>query len=78
VSAQDELLPHLSHRREIYLFPTIEKADYVVMDRLGSTYPLESKDYGEFWEAAQDPIEYDKVYDEHGFVLLRRQTALAP
>jgi hypothetical protein len=25
-----------------------------------------------FWEAAQDSFEYDKVYDEHGFVLLRR------
>jgi uncharacterized membrane protein len=78
VSAQDELLPHLSHRREIYLFPTVEKADYVVMDRFGSTYPLESEDYAVFWEAAQDPFEYDKVYDEHGFILLRRQTAPAP
>jgi uncharacterized membrane protein len=78
VSAQDELLPHLSHRRTIYLFPTVEKADYVVMDRLGSTYPLESEDYDVFWEAAQDPFEYEKVYDEHGFILLRRQTALDP
>jgi uncharacterized membrane protein len=78
VSAQDELLPHLSHRRKIYLFPTVENADYVVMDRLGSTYPLESEDYEVFWEAAQDPFEYDKVYDEHGFILLRRQTAQDP
>ena len=78
MSAQDELLPHLSHRREIFLFPTIEKADYVLMDRLGSIYPLESEDYEVFWEAAQDPFEYDKVYDEHGFILLRRQTAPAP
>lgn len=78
VSAQDELLPHLSHRREVYLFPTIEKADFIVMDRLGSTYPLESEDYEVFWEAAQDPFEYDKVYDAHGFILLRRQKTQAP
>jgi uncharacterized membrane protein len=78
VSAQDELLPHLSHRREIYLFPTIEKADYILMDRFGSTYPLEREDYDVFWEAAQDPFEYDKVYEEHGFLLLRRQTDPAP
>lgn len=74
VSAQDELLPHLSHRQEVFLFPTIEKADYVLMDRLGSTYPLEGEDYEIFWEAAQDPFAYERVYDGHGFLLLRRQT----
>ena len=73
VSAQDELLPHLSHRREIYLFPTIEDADYILMDRLGSTYPLEAEDYEVFWQAAQDPYGYDKLYDDHDFLLLRRE-----
>ena len=73
VSAQDELLPHLSHRREIYLFPTIEDADYILMDRLGSTYPLEAEDYEVFWQAAQDPYGYDKLYDNHDFLLLRRE-----
>jgi uncharacterized membrane protein len=73
VSAQDELLPHLSHRREIYLFPTIEDADYILMDRLGSTYPLETEDYEVFWQAAQDPFEYEKVYDDNDFILLRRE-----
>jgi len=73
VSAQDELLPHLSHRREIYLFPTIEDADYILMDRLGSTYPLKTEDYEVFWQAAQDPYEYDKLYDDNDFLLLRRE-----
>ena len=73
VSAQDELLPHLSHRREIYLFPTIEDADYILMDRLGSTYPLETEDYEVFWQAAQDPFGYEKLYDDNDLILLRRQ-----
>lgn len=73
VSAQDELLPHLSHRREIYLFPTIEDADYILMDRLGSTYPLKAEDFEVFWQAAQDPYQYAKVYDGNGFLLLRRE-----
>ena len=73
VSAQDELLPHLSHRREIYLFPTIEDADYIIMDRLGSTYPLEPEDYDVFWQAAQDPYQYEKLYDDNDFLLLKRE-----
>lgn len=73
VSAQDELLPHLSHRREIYLFPTIEDAYYILMDRLGSTYPLRAEDYQVFWEAAQEPYQYDKLYDDHDFLLLKHQ-----
>ena len=73
VSAQDELLPHLSHRHEIYLFPTVEDADYILIDRLGSTYPLEAKDYEVFWQAAQEPYGYVKLYDDHDFLLLRRQ-----
>ena len=73
VSAQDELLPHLSHRREVYLFPTIEDADYILIDRLGSTYPLETEDYEVFWQAAQDPYGYEKLYDDNDFILLRRE-----
>lgn len=73
VSAQDELLPHLSHRRELYLFPTIEDADFILMDRLGSTYPLKTEDYQVFWQAANDPYGYNKLYDDDGFLLLRRE-----
>lgn len=32
VAAQNNLLPHLSHRKEIYLLPTVNNADYVIMD----------------------------------------------
>ena len=43
VAAQDPLVPHLSHRKEIYLFPWYpeEKTpDYVVLERDMSTYPV--------------------------------------
>lgn len=73
VSAQDELLPHLSHRREIYLFPTVNDADYVLMDRLGSIYPLQAEDYEVFWQASQDPPGYSIVHNDDGFLMLRRE-----
>lgn len=43
VAAQDPLVPHLSHREQIYLFPWIPEdvqPDYVVLDREMETYPL--------------------------------------
>ncbi|MFQ6015954.1 MAG: DUF2079 domain-containing protein [Anaerolineae bacterium] len=32
VSAQSDIFPHLSHRRDIYLFPSLGDAEYVVVD----------------------------------------------
>ena len=32
VSAQNNLAPHLSHRKEIYVFPTLKSANYLVLD----------------------------------------------
>jgi uncharacterized membrane protein len=44
VSAQSDLVPHLSNRRAIYLFPyRAESAEYVLIDRKGERYPLQSE-----------------------------------
>lgn len=41
VSAQSDIVPHLSHRREVYAFPSIiTDADDIVLDRQGNTYPI--------------------------------------
>ena len=32
VAAQNNLLPHLSHRREVYILPNVNNAEYIVMD----------------------------------------------
>lgn len=43
VAAQDALVPHLSHRPQIYLFPWISdgiQPDYLIFDRELGTYPL--------------------------------------
>ncbi len=49
VSAQDALVPHLSHRERIYLHPWVPSGahvDYVALDRSMGTYPLP---YGQYW-----------------------------
>ncbi len=40
VSAQSDLVPHLSHRRFVYLYPfRAEQSDYVFLDVTGNLYP---------------------------------------
>jgi uncharacterized membrane protein len=46
VSAQDALVPHLSHREEIYLYPRrADEAQYIALDTQGSYYPLTPDPY---------------------------------
>jgi uncharacterized membrane protein len=48
VAAQDPLVPHLSHREQIYLYPWIPEGvqlDYVLLDREMNTYPAELPAY---------------------------------
>jgi uncharacterized membrane protein len=48
VMAQDPLVPHLSHREEIYLLPWVRggnQPDYVLMDRQMRTYPVGPEEY---------------------------------
>jgi uncharacterized membrane protein len=43
VSAQSNLVPHLSNRRSIYLFPyQADAAEYVLIDTKGERYPLQN------------------------------------
>lgn len=58
VSAQETLLPHLSRRPQIYEFPSIHDAEYIVLDVTASTVPL-SKDV--YWQKAQEILR-DKRY----------------
>ncbi|MFB0546881.1 MAG: DUF2079 domain-containing protein [Anaerolineae bacterium] len=72
VSAQTDLLPHLSHRQEIYLFPSvIDGAEFIVLDTEGNTYPV-AEDYEDIVRREVLPHPSFRVlYDSHGFLLLR-------
>jgi uncharacterized membrane protein len=40
VSAQDAFVPHLSHRNEIFLFPDVRGAEFIVLDPRAPSWPL--------------------------------------
>jgi uncharacterized membrane protein len=44
VSAQSRLLPHLSQRERIYMFPRVDDAQYVFVDVSGDSWPVHPND----------------------------------
>lgn len=48
VSAQSGLVPHLTTRRALYMFPNIHNAEYVLVDNWTDRWPLSNPD----WDAA--------------------------
>ncbi|MCU0522430.1 MAG: DUF2079 domain-containing protein, partial [Anaerolineae bacterium] len=40
VSAQSDIAPHISERRAIYVFPTVNDAEYVLLDATSTIFPV--------------------------------------
>jgi uncharacterized membrane protein len=62
VMAQDPLVPHLSHRENIYLFPWVRhgnRPDIIVLERKMRPYPLKSGEYRTFFYNVLAGTEYD-------------------
>ena len=62
VMAQDPLVPHLSHRQDIYLFPWVRhdnQPDFIILDREMRRYPLGSDEYRTFFYNVQAGTEYE-------------------
>jgi uncharacterized membrane protein len=74
VITQTELGPHLSERREIYLFPyAVGHADYIFLDASGFFYPY--KNYNAFAAEARSIIQdgtYGVIDMDDGYLLLKK------
>jgi hypothetical protein len=72
VSAQDALVPHLSHREEIYLYPRrADEAQYVALDTQGRYYPLTPDPYEQaFQELLANPA-YKILAEADGYFLFQ-------
>ncbi|MDP2726989.1 MAG: DUF2079 domain-containing protein, partial [Dehalococcoidia bacterium] len=77
VVAQSDLVPHLSRREMVYMFPEVpsyDGIDYILLDREGNRYPLADSD-----EAYQQAVavvladpQFHLVDDREGYLLLER------
>jgi uncharacterized membrane protein len=74
VSAQAELVPHVSHRPAIYQFPDgVNKAAYIFLDMEGSVYPEPSEDdYVAAVRSVLSSGNFALVDAQDGYILLHR------
>jgi len=73
VSAQDALVPHLSHREKIYLYPRrVDEAEYIALDTQGRYYPLPPDSYEkEFQELLANP-NYRILAEADGYFIFQQ------
>ena len=70
VSASSSLVPHLSHRARVYVFPAVLDADYVYVDLTASPAPTSA---GDVYLRAQSMLssgEWNVAREEDGLLLL--------
>jgi uncharacterized membrane protein len=73
VSAQSNLVPHVSQRAHIYLFPYGDTvADYIFLDVTGYTYPYNSPQYIAEVKKVLLSGSYGVVTAQDGYLLLKR------
>jgi uncharacterized membrane protein len=73
VSAQSSLVPHVSERSHVYLFPYADNtADYIFLDITSFTYPFESSPYTKEVKKVLLGSQYGVVAAQDGFLLLKR------
>jgi uncharacterized membrane protein len=74
VSAQSHLVPHISERRDIYLFPyASDSAEYIFLDTTGDIYPY--NDSGAYERAIRVVLssgQYGVLAWDDGLLLLKR------
>ncbi|WP_376797105.1 DUF2079 domain-containing protein [Thermogemmatispora sp.] len=82
VSAQSALVPHVSHRSRIYLFPYADQqADYVFLDVTSDMYPLFLGSYTAEVKKVLFSGDYGIVAAQDGYLLLKRglpEPAISP
>ncbi len=73
VSAQSSLVPHISERHSIYLFPYQDTtADYIFLDTTSYTYPYQSSSYTGEVKKVLLSGNYGVVAAQDGYLLLKR------
>ena len=75
VSAQTDIVPHMSQRRAVYVFPSVVgDADDIMLDRQGNTYPVSDR-YNDIVDKEVLPRpDFRPYYDRDGLLWLHKET----
>ncbi|MFA5972310.1 MAG: DUF2079 domain-containing protein [Lentimicrobiaceae bacterium] len=72
VSASDHILPHLAQRQYIYIFPTVEDAEYIVFSVLDDNWLIPHEDNEKVREKYLTSPEWEIIAKEYPVVLLKK------
>ena len=74
ITTQTALVPHLSERKNIYLFPyAVNEAEYILLDARGYVYPF--KNYNSYAAAVKTILQrgnYGVLDLRDGYLLLKK------
>lgn len=72
VSALYPFVPHLAFRDEIYQFPILHEAEYIVYSKQFYTFPLTKDHFDSYTDELKNSKEWEVVLDEEEITILRR------
>ncbi len=74
VSASSELTPHLANRKNIYLFPIVKNAEYIVLLKKGTNYyPIGEKDFNLRVKELRSNSNYKITKENKSIVVFKRR-----
>jgi len=74
VSAQTHLVPHLSRREKIFMYPKISGAGYVLLDTKGNLYPCRARlEYDKKLQRLRSDPRYELTFEGDGYLLFRKR-----
>ncbi len=72
VSATVTLVPHLSSRADIYVFPKVKEAEYIAALWGKDTYPLKRDEYEQRVQEYQAQMDWEEVFSSKDILLLKK------
>lgn len=69
VSAQSPFVPHLSLRENIFQFPIIRNADYIIYSRNESSYPLSQDEFEVKINTLEQSNDWEILYNKELVIL---------
>lgn len=73
VSASGRVLPHLAFREKIYHFPQIKDAEYVVICKLGSLFPVSLVEFNQTCDSLKTDANWQVLFDQNDCLLIKRK-----
>lgn len=72
ISVGSNLYPHVGHREQVYLFPTVSDAQFILLDVTGPASPVGAGDQRQIVRELLDYAQFGVAASDHGFLLLER------